>query len=793
MSKQREIVDDIRRKYGLGVRLEGEAKEIVESIRQKYSDLLATIANDLNSKESHYILELIQNADDNEYDDSVYPSLSFRLKDDCLVVVNNELGFRDENVRSLCSAAQSTKKNKKGYIGEKGIGFKSIFQITDAPEIHSNGFHFRFDRTNPKDLLGYVVPHWHESDSPFDERTTSLVIPSKAGRFFPQETLVDVDGTLLLFLGKLRQLEVTSPGRQEIFTRRDSGVVTTLAASKSGEEPTHKDYLRKRIDLDTSDILEPKREGIVSSEMVLAFPLSDAGEAAPSPGCATYAFLPIRDFGFSFYIQADFVLISSREGIHEDLSWNIRLRNGIARAFVSAVDEFKKHRELGSSYLRYLPSHSEVHDPFFAPVVDQIVDELKSAECIPTVDGGWKKPAEVLIATDKIRELFPSSDAINLFGADYPVEDFHFPGDSKKALGLKHLLIADVVAIFSKHEGWFKSQSSDWKAKFYAYLATAPNRSEYVKQLQQVPCVPIEGCRMVAPRKHTVFFPLSAGKRYGFEHEISILDSDLLEKARAVSSEVESFFAELDVRHDNPRELVQSHILPLHRGDDWKHADNEALLGHVRYIKDRFTMYLQLAVREGQSEAQAVQLLRDGLWIGTKSDGGDSWLFARASDLYLGSEYRPDFDIENLLGSNVPLGNIVTSKYLEQRETDEDTRAISLSHWREFLVRIGINTSPRVERSTSGDVACCDETTKLLQSDSQLVRRQTLEALDRNWASYPSNTTYRLGRSTQLYWTGLVTALRRTVSPTRKKTKVSLDSTYVETEETRQILGDGVV
>ena len=32
-----------------------------------------------------------------------------------------------------------------GYIGQKGIGFKSVFRVSSRPEIHSKGFEFSLD------------------------------------------------------------------------------------------------------------------------------------------------------------------------------------------------------------------------------------------------------------------------------------------------------------------------------------------------------------------------------------------------------------------------------------------------------------------------------------------------------------------------------------------------------------------------------------------------------------------------------------------------------------------------
>ena len=72
----------------------------------------------------------IQNADDNTYLKDVEPTLAFVLQDDGIVVLNNETGFSADNIRALCDIGNSTKKGSNmGYIGNKGIGFKSVFRV----------------------------------------------------------------------------------------------------------------------------------------------------------------------------------------------------------------------------------------------------------------------------------------------------------------------------------------------------------------------------------------------------------------------------------------------------------------------------------------------------------------------------------------------------------------------------------------------------------------------------------------------------------------------------------------
>lgn len=84
-----------------------------------------------------------------------------------------QVGFLDRNVWAQCDVGNSTKQHKVGYIGQKGIGFKSVFKVTDAAEIHSNGFHISFDLIKHQSL-GYVLPTWVPARPPPQPRVSSL-------------------------------------------------------------------------------------------------------------------------------------------------------------------------------------------------------------------------------------------------------------------------------------------------------------------------------------------------------------------------------------------------------------------------------------------------------------------------------------------------------------------------------------------------------------------------------------------------------------------------------------------
>ena len=160
----KKIIEEIHNE-NTGEGLEGlsdpRTKKAWNKKNRDLNSALQKLSEDLYRKKTHFVMELIQNAEDNIYDPAVQPSVVFSIKPDTLVIYNNEIGFTSEDVERICSVGQTLKAKKKseGYIGEKGIGFKSVFKISDSPKIISNGFQFEFRRSDGSNL-GYIVSYW---------------------------------------------------------------------------------------------------------------------------------------------------------------------------------------------------------------------------------------------------------------------------------------------------------------------------------------------------------------------------------------------------------------------------------------------------------------------------------------------------------------------------------------------------------------------------------------------------------------------------------------------------------
>ena len=104
-----------------------------------YSNMLKTLTSVFLSPK-HWILEFLQNAEDAEA-----PEFAIYLESNCIRIYNNGKPFTETDFDSICDV-NSRKSPSMGLRGYLGIGFKSIFRVTDQVNISSGDFHFSFSK-----------------------------------------------------------------------------------------------------------------------------------------------------------------------------------------------------------------------------------------------------------------------------------------------------------------------------------------------------------------------------------------------------------------------------------------------------------------------------------------------------------------------------------------------------------------------------------------------------------------------------------------------------------------------
>ncbi|HJY93821.1 MAG TPA: hypothetical protein VJ371_02655, partial [Streptosporangiaceae bacterium] len=106
--------------------------------RYGWDTAVLDLLGQLYSERTHFIFELIQNAED-----AGATELSFELFGDRLEVRHDGRPFTEADVRGVCGVGQSRKSLTS--IGQFGIGFKSVYAYTKTPRVYSTGEHFRIE------------------------------------------------------------------------------------------------------------------------------------------------------------------------------------------------------------------------------------------------------------------------------------------------------------------------------------------------------------------------------------------------------------------------------------------------------------------------------------------------------------------------------------------------------------------------------------------------------------------------------------------------------------------------
>jgi hypothetical protein len=175
-------------------------------------------------------------------------------------------------------------------------GFKAVFTVADIVHILSGRYSFKFDNSGSGEL-GMIAPIW-TTEYPVENGWTifRLRIPPRINIDSLSQKLSDIEPTLLLFLRKLRQLDVTSGGIHYRISRHDTPDDMTLLRTISITQTTEQGYLVVKHTLNTMPD-DQKRQNINKSEIILAFPVFATGEPM-AVNQNVHTFLPLRSYGF---------------------------------------------------------------------------------------------------------------------------------------------------------------------------------------------------------------------------------------------------------------------------------------------------------------------------------------------------------------------------------------------------------------------------------------------------------------------------------------------------------------
>ena len=436
--------------------------------------------------------ELIQNADD--VPDSTTTHLTFDITDEALLVSNNGV-FRDEDFTRLQSIASGGKREEVGTTGAFGLGFIAVYQVTDAPEIFSNGRHWRITPQAPAEQRIQERPAqtsgtlfrlpWAFDPASIVRRTLrqTAVQPSQLDEFAQQiATAIELGA---VFLKQLQQLEVKRNGNliqrierenqdNQLIFRKSSQTPTSIlphggrrSESPSlrkglGEgKPTSTKYLLLTGDFATTanqlrDQYPWQIEAKRHSQVQLALPLNQA----PGNG-RLYATLPTETTTpLPLHINADFFPTTDRKRIHFDdgyqAEWNQAAITCAAQILATHFDELPS--QLGHVHFWHLlQKTADCHQAaqqnelpaIFSTFWQTLTPLLSQKPIVYVASGKWQMASEVRLAGRKT-----AIDLLQALHIPSPHPDLlpHIALLRRAPIAVPDLSIADIAVALANME-----------------------------------------------------------------------------------------------------------------------------------------------------------------------------------------------------------------------------------------------------------------------------------------------------------------------------------------------------
>lgn len=303
--------------------------------------------------EGRYLFELIQNVRDANKEKNVKGSIFIELTRMALTVSNTGAAFGHKGVESITTIGRSP-KNSQDFIGFKGIGFKSVLEITQSPQIVTAGGTLFFDQAatipllndrllKPQEIPIFFIPHYKPATlSATDVQSgivTRIVLPLKDGVDVSKitERFTEIGIYQLVLLGSLAYIEWKTPaGHMRIKIDNPQGSrdirVTVNETNHHFRQYTPAQSLP--IPSEVIARLDDKERRLYEKspvvELALVFDTDSQQQLRPIADSKLYLFYPLKiNSGFSFLIHSYFLVDPARTTLRE-LPLNIYLLGQIA-------------------------------------------------------------------------------------------------------------------------------------------------------------------------------------------------------------------------------------------------------------------------------------------------------------------------------------------------------------------------------------------------------------------------------------------------------------------------------
>lgn len=674
--------------------------------RQEDTDpsLLRALAGAINRLEKsfpeqwHFLMEFLQNADDSQSS-----SFSLELTERRIRILNDGREFDYDDVESICNVGHSSKAHtEKGedYIGYLGVGFKSVFLISDNPQINSGGYRFEFNKQHwddPDQIPWQITPLWVNENPPDVPApyTTAFEIPISDNiteetfdKLTNELSAKHISDTTILFLKNLNHIEIhnNTEGKHKVIEKEKvSNEENYDIVQISIESDNEKKVNRWLVFDDVVEVPEEvkddpmtqrwERDDLETREVRVAFSLGEQDQLQEQAGTAhmgVFSFLPLKEVpsGLNFLVQGDFLTAPGRETIHRDAPWNRWLAREVYQLIErQVIPEFKKNDAWKYNFTQILYPREGGHSLFDEEIHQPLQELLKNSPVILTDKEDFSRPDECVNINPSVEDLISESD----FSELYPQNSKIHP-DLKTAPALKNEMqdgpsFSSSGGISRRMNDLLEIKADQKDTTFFSDLYRLfgkwADSTLAGTRIRRDPIVLTQTYELKQPREVSytndeVSLPNQLADDFDLLHS-NIRDEELIDILEKLGVD--------RLSQDKIDSKLQSEKL-LDLKNEWPKLNDN---GKIEKTQECLKLYLEGEINATDLDALEVKS-KSGKWI-------------QPSEAIFSKEFEPEHRIEELYQEGlIPSeASFLSSIYL-----DEDYR---LSDWRQFFEDLGVESN----------------------------------------------------------------------------------------------------
>lgn len=615
-------------------------KEFVDAQIKNGFDL-TTVLVGLYSDASHFVYEILQNAEDAKATD-----ITFDLQTDKLIITHNGIHFSDTDIDAITgiSNLKNDKKKDLEKIGKFGIGFKSVYAVTESPRIQSGIYDFQ--------IINFVLPDKFSDNNNYSDTTITLNFEHKKLSSYEIFKLIELKFETfeyynLLFLSNLKNITLKWDDNKINFNKNEKPIKgSDLAFSSivSVNKEKHQ-YLVFKTNVVSQEFSKLKNK----PNIAVAFKQETVDGVLQIVKSETSNLFAFFETGYetflNYLIQAPFSTTPARDNIDFKLPINLELLEELGQLMKSVLIHFRENKLISLDFLNQLPLDYKIDENkivywnFFNAVKEEF---LAGGKYLPTMFKNNYQAAQdlAIVRGRELTSLISSvTDLQILFEKKYWM-DTKITVDKTpelynyftNQLNIKEYTPDDFARKVT--DEFFITKTDSWMIKFYEFLNGKQEslwRSGNKKDqgaLRQKAIIRLINGEHSKPfdsnDKPIVFLPL---KKQNLAY--TTVSPKVLQSKGAMGFIKEK----LGIREPNLFDNIKNHIIPLYKTNK-VHITQKTHLEHFQLILEVFSK------SSDNFKDEIVELLRDNKikFIHSVNAMSGEKSYQNYQDVYLPSE-----------------------------------------------------------------------------------------------------------------------------------------------------------